>query len=306
MRLRDMKYMLDKYNSQIAITVSNSGHKKMITGLQKSLNAINELSCLGFLDDDIKRFESLGNIYHLRSPEDKVEVESLISNQIVSYINIVKEKLNGFITLIDKSMSKQDKNTVSVKLPNFNTLDELEKFTKKLNKAFQSGITNKEIDGQFNLQGFDTGSMWMEILVSSSAALLILGKIIDAAQKIAINSQQYLNAKALYERTVLQNEQVKKQTEASDAFLEGLQKSINAITDAEIKNVIEGSDYSAEAIGEIKKSAELFAGLINDGAQFHPSLDAPPEAVEAFPESPQSLEEPQKLLETLTENFPKE
>ncbi|MCY7761207.1 hypothetical protein MOB14_06205 [Bacillus spizizenii] len=306
MRLRDMKYMLDKYNSQIAITVSNSGHKKMITGLQKSLNAINELSCLDFLDDDIKRFESLGNIYHLRSPEDKVEVESLISNQIVSYINIVKEKLNGFITLIDKSMSKQDKNTVSVKLPNFNTLDELEKFTKKLNKAFQSGITNKEIDGQFNLQGFDTGSMWMEILVSSSAALLILGKIIDAAQKIAINSQQYLNAKALYERTVLQNEQVKKQTEASDAFLEGLQKSINAITDAEIKNVIEGSDYSAEAIGEIKKSAELFAGLINDGAQFHPSLDAPPEAVEAFPESPQSLEEPQKLLETLTENFPKE
>lgn len=301
-----MKYMLDKYNSQIAITVSNSGHKKMITGLQKSLNAINELSCLDFLDDDIKRFESLGNIYHLRSPEDKVEVESLISNQIVSYINIVKEKLNGFITLIDKSMSKQDKNTVSVKLPNFNTLDELEKFTKKLNKAFQSGITNKEIDGQFNLQGFDTGSMWMEILVSSSAALLILGKIIDAAQKIAINSQQYLNAKALYERTVLQNEQVKKQTEASDAFLEGLQKSINAITDAEIKNVIEGSDYSAEAIGEIKKSAELFAGLINDGAQFHPSLDAPPEAVEAFPESPQSLEEPQKLLETLTENFPKE
>lgn len=224
MRLRDMKYMLDKYNSQIAIKVSNSGHKKMITGLQKSLNAINELSCLGFLDDDIKRFESLGNIYHLRSPEDKVEVESIISTQIVSYINIVKEKLNGFITLIDKSVSKQDKNTVSVKLPNFNTLDELEKFTKKLNKAFQSGITNKEIDGQFNLQGFDTGSMWMEILVSSSAALLILGKIIDAAQKIAINSQQYLNAKALYERTVLQNEQVKKQTEASDAFLEGLQK----------------------------------------------------------------------------------
>ncbi|MBU8612122.1 MULTISPECIES: hypothetical protein [Bacillus] len=306
MRLRDMKYMLDKYNSQIAIKVSNSGHKKMITGLQKSLNAINELSCLGFLDDDIKRFESLGNIYHLRSPEDKVEVESIISTQIVSYINIVKEKLNGFITLIDKSVSKQDKNTVSVKLPNFNTLDELEKFTKKLNKAFQSGITNKEIDGQFNLQGFDTGSMWMEILVSSSAALLILGKIIDAAQKIAINSQQYLNAKALYERTVLQNEQVKKQTEASDAFLEGLQKSINAITDAEIKNVIEGSDYSAEAIGEIKKSAELFAGLINEGAQFHPSLDAPTEAVEAFPESPQSLEEPQKLLETLTEISPEE
>lgn len=301
-----MKYMLDKYNSQIAIKVSNSGHKKMITGLQKSLNAINELSCLGFLDDDIKRFESLGNIYHLRSPEDKVEVESIISTQIVSYINIVKEKLNGFITLIDKSVSKQDKNTVSVKLPNFNTLDELEKFTKKLNKAFQSGITNKEIDGQFNLQGFDTGSMWMEILVSSSAALLILGKIIDAAQKIAINSQQYLNAKALYERTVLQNEQVKKQTEASDAFLEGLQKSINAITDAEIKNVIEGSDYSAEAIGEIKKSAELFAGLINEGAQFHPSLDAPTEAVEAFPESPQSLEEPQKLLETLTEISPEE
>ncbi|ETB72261.1 hypothetical protein A943_05600 [Bacillus sp. CPSM8] len=301
MRQKDIKHLLQKYNEQIEIHV-NTGSKRTIHGLQKSLNAINELSALGFLDEDIKRFKQLGNIYYTRSPQDRIEVDAHIASQIEQNIKIVKEKLNGFITLINKSMSKQDANTISVKLPYYDSLDDLEKFTKKLNNAFQSGITNKETKGHFKLQGFDTGSMWMDILVSSPAALLIIGKIIDAAQKISINSQGFLISKAHYERIVLQNEQQKKQNEASDIFLAGLQKSIDAITEAEIKNVTEGANYSQESINEIKTSAKLFAELLHEGAQFHPSLDAPKEAIESFPEPPQSLEEPQKLLESLIEN----
>ncbi len=63
---------------------------------KKSLDAINELSKLGFLDDDIERFKDLGSIYYSRVPEDKIEVDNHIANQITNHIKIVKEKITWF------------------------------------------------------------------------------------------------------------------------------------------------------------------------------------------------------------------
>lgn len=88
------------------------------------------MSKLGFLDDDIERFKDLGSIYYSRVPEDKIEVDNHIANQITNHIKIVKEKLRGFGILIDQSVSDQNENVISVKLPQYNSLEELEKFIK--------------------------------------------------------------------------------------------------------------------------------------------------------------------------------
>lgn len=90
------------------------------------------------------------------------------------------------------------------------------------------------------------------------------------------------------------------------ALLDGIEKGIDTITDAEIKNVTEGANYSTESIGHIKQSVKIFAELLHEGTQFHPSLDAPSETVEAFPEPQKNLEEPQQLLETLADNLPEQ
>ncbi len=89
-------------------------------------------------------------------------------------------------------------------------------------------------------------------------------------------------------------------------MLDGIEKGIDTITDAEIKNVTEGANYSTESIGHIKQSVKIFAELLHEGTQFHPSLDAPSETVEAFPEPQKNLEEPQQLLETLADNLPEQ
>lgn len=98
MRVREIKNLLDNYNKQIGVSVSHVPHsnRKTVLNLQKSLDAINELSKLGFLDDDIERFKDLGSIYYSRVPEDKIEVDNHIANQITNHIKIVKEKLRGF------------------------------------------------------------------------------------------------------------------------------------------------------------------------------------------------------------------
>lgn len=308
MRVREIKNLLDNYNKQIGVSVSHVPHsnRKTVLNLQKSLDAINELSKLGFLDDDIERFKDIGSIYYSRVPEDKIEVDNHIDNQITNHIKIVKEKLRGFGILIDQSVSDQNENVISVKLPQYNSLEELEKFIKKLNNAFQNGITLEEINGHYKLQGFDTGSMWIDILVNSSAAVIFVGQLIDAAINISKRSQELLITKANIEKLALQNEQLKLQVETSKALLDGIEKGIDTITDAEIKNVTEGANYSTESIGHIKQSVKIFAELLHEGTQFHPSLDAPSETVEAFPEPQKNLEEPQQLLETLADNLPEQ
>ncbi|MBD5072596.1 hypothetical protein GUF45_13345, partial [Xanthomonas citri pv. citri] len=90
-------------------------------------------------------------------------------------------------------------------------------------------------------QGFDTGSMWIDILVNSSAAVIFVGQLIDAAINISKRSQELLITKANIEKLALQNEQLKLQVETSKALLDGIEKGIDTITDAEIKNVTEGA-----------------------------------------------------------------
>ncbi len=83
---------------------------------------------------------------------------------------------------------------------------------------FQNGITLEEINGHYKLQGFDTGSMWIDILVNSSAAVIFVGQLIDAAINISKRSQELLITKANIEKLALQNEQLKLQVENFQSF----------------------------------------------------------------------------------------
>lgn len=57
--------------------------------------------------------------------------------------------------------------------------------------------------------------MWIDILVNSSAAVIFVGQLIDAAINISKRSQELLITKANIEKLALQNEQLKLQVETS-------------------------------------------------------------------------------------------
>ncbi len=66
--------------------------------------------------------------------------------------------------------------------------------------------------------------MWIDILVNSSAAVIFVGQLIDAAINISKRSQELLITKANIEKLALQNEQLKLQVETSKALLDGIEK----------------------------------------------------------------------------------
>jgi hypothetical protein len=279
MRLRETRFLLGKYNGKIEFKAQRlNNNDYQITGLQSAINAIDNLSVLGFLDADIARLKKLGNVYYSKSPDDKMQVTPSIHSQIKEAISIVNEKIDGYLNLIDNSIPKQEENVISVKLPSYSDLNDLSDFFKNLNIALRSGLMNDKIKGSYQLKNFDTGSMWVDLLIGGSV-LHFFGKLIETAQNIqqkSIQTQQM--------RVQLRTLEV--QQEALEQVKTALDTQINAVVEGEIKNLTGDKKFDPEALGELKLSIKTFSELIHEGAQFHPPLDAPQEVTQSFPQVP--------------------
>ncbi|WP_148359542.1 hypothetical protein [Peribacillus simplex] len=295
MRLREVREVLRTYDENIKYKVEKNGSNYTVHGLEKSFNTINALSVLGFLDEDIERLKTLDSVYHSRTINDSIVLKPETFEKVKSYISIIKEKINGYQKLISNSIPEPQENVISVKLPQYEDLDDLTEFFGKLNKALRLGLKNNEINGSYSLKNFDTGSLWIDLAIATGV-INFLGQIIEKAQNIQMKSTESQIMKVnLKKLEIEQNVMVKMET--------ALDKQIDAVVDAEIGNLTTKGDINdPDAINDIKHSIRMFSELIHQGAQFHPPLNAPEEVVNSFPEVPKpySLESPQTLLESLS------
>lgn len=293
MRLREIRSLLGKYSAEITFTDSSlSNGTIQVTGLEKTINTINKLSVLGFLDPDIKRLKKYPTIYSAKSPDDVMILNSKDYESIRKIVLTAKEKIEGFQTLIDNSVPKNEKDVVSIKLPQYEDLDDLSHFFKSLNLALKSGLLNDSIKGSFKFQNFDTGSMWIDVVIGS-AVIQFFGKIIETAQNI----QQ----KSIETQIMKQNlKNLKLQGDALEQIKVALDLQINTVVDAEIKNLTGETQFDPEALGELKLSVKTFAQLLHEGTQFHPQLNAPAEVVNSFPDIQSQIEGTAGLIDSIS------
>lgn len=300
MRLREIKFLLAKYSDKIVYQEQqlNNGNSYRVIGLEKAINAINQLSVLGFLDPDIERLKQFDTVYYSKSKDDQMILEKATHFEVKNIIRIAKEKTEGFQALIANSISEHKDDIVSVKLPEYNDLNDLSVFFKNLNQALKTGLMNDEIKANYHLQSFDTGSMWVDIAVTSGAAIKFLGEIIKTAMSVKEQSYQLQASKTHLSMLKIKEETLKDLQAAVDVQLD-------AIVEAETQRLKGEKEIDPEALNDIKHSVKTFSQLINEGAQFHPSLDAPQEVSESFPEPPKTelLGQAQGLLEQLASNL---
>ena len=292
MRLREIQSMLSEFDKNIHIEIKSTQNSsdKWVFGLQRTINNIEGLSVLGFLDADIQRLKSLGDqIYYARNSNDKIRVDNNVSKSISNSINIVKEKISGFNTLIDNSIPEQHEDVVSIKLPDYDELDDLSKFFKDLNQAMQTGLKIDEIKGKYTLQNFDSGSLWVEIIFYASSTLFFLGKLIDKAQDIQKKSVDIQIAKKQLEKLEIENDSLKETKDALD-------KNLDDLINDEIESLASDNELSPESINSVKTSIKLFSKLIIDGTRFYPSIKSSEDVKKLFPHISKKLNEPQKLL----------
>ncbi|MCM3758219.1 hypothetical protein M3197_12170 [Sporosarcina aquimarina] len=269
-----------------------------ISGFQKTISAVNNLRELNFLKIEIHELSQLSNIYYDKSINDHIRVDGTSYNEFKRLVNIIKHKCSATLEAFDQAIPDQQEYSISVRLPDYKDLDQLSKFFSKLNKSLEQAIVNEHVKGNVTIQNFDSGSLWVELILGGHFALQFVGALTRTAA--AVRNQTYqLKIIEQHVRTL----EIKNDT--LEDLQKGLSKSVDVLVEAETKNLLdqENIQYDSEYLGQLKYSVKTLAELINDGTEIHPSYLAEPEYTADFPDFDKldQIESTIKQIESSTE-----
>lgn len=280
MRLRDMKQLLiDNIDNLEFETKKINSDAFDLFGFQKVITAVNNLKELDFLENEINDLSQLENIYYDKSISDRIRVDKGSYSSFVNLINVIKNKCTATLEAFDQAIPNQEQYSISVRLPDYKNLDQLSKFFSKLNTSLEQAIVNEKINGKISIQNFDSGSLWVELILGGHFALQFVGALARTAAVVR-NQTFQLSILEQQARTL----EIKNDT--LEDLQKGLSKSINALVETETKNLLnqEGIDCDPEYLEKMKYSVKTLAELINEGTEIHPSYLAEPEYTKDFPD----------------------
>lgn len=227
---------------------------------------------------------------------------AIITNQklgiLTNALNTLKNSVNQALVILKSVVKETNENTICIKLIEYGDLEQIGEELCALNRIFQQVITNKAVDGSYSFHSFDIGSTWVNIVTKGTVTLSLIAGL---AWSACVVRNKYL-----------QGEYIKKQIELYDIkkeFLEDLEKAqkkqLDLLVTSEAKGLIEKfnlDDTDVEYEKRLKNSISELSKMINDGVQVVPSLVAPEESKNLFPDysSLETLVSQRKLLEDKT------
>lgn len=292
MRLRDIKSIIDKYNNSLKIQVENipndsSNYRlKEIRIFQQALKAIEKTELFKSDIEEIKKTEAL-----ILSTDISIVLSRVEASKVNTKISNLITKLINFSEGISYVLPEQSENSISIKLPKTNNLKELIETSNRLDKIFNQLLSNKYIDEKVDLQNFDTGSEWIEIVFGTVTGLWIFTKIVHAV--------------ILIERELLKNKDLKENIKLkaiTNSAYENILKQMEELTihdveiikNKEINEIMNKLETSKEKDNEyyerIKFSIDETRKLINKGMQFFPSSVATQDVKDTLPDFTKDLE----------------
>lgn len=292
MRLRDIKSIIDKYNNSLKIQLENipndsSNYRlKEIRIFQQALKAIEKTELFKSDIEEIKKTEAL-----ILSTDISIVLSRVEASKVNTKISNLITKLINFSEGISYVLPEQSENSISIKLPKTNNLKELIETSNRLDKIFNQLLSNKYIDEKVDLQNFDTGSEWIEIVFGTVTGLWIFTKIVHAV--------------ILIERELLKNKDLKENIKLkaiTNSAYENILKQMEELTihdveiikNKEINEIMNKLETSKEKDNEyyerIKFSIDETRKLINKGMQFFPSSVATQDVKDTLPDFTKDLE----------------
>jgi hypothetical protein len=200
------------------------------------------------------------------------QIHNLI-NQILASINIVKEVIkNSF------HFTEIDENVISIKFLKLKNFAELESYLEKLKKAIDLPVGEFKEGGEVKILNFDSGTFWIDILLPTSASVLLIGSIAWAGAVIFKKYQEAFLFKSYAESVEIKKEHLKALAEAAD-------KKIQLDIEAEAK-LIQNEFFDPndnDQLGRLKLSIKEYSELIAKGVEIQPSLLAPENVSNLFP-----------------------
>ncbi|MGL5572496.1 hypothetical protein [Cetobacterium sp.] len=206
---------------------------------------------------------------------DKINTEIILLNKITETLLFFKDIfINTYPTLDNKS--------VSIKLPNSYDVIEIGEIYKKIGKSLNQIITKEPINGDVKLSNFDNGSLWIDIMLGTTAAVHVFGAIIWGASYCMKEYKKLKLIELDYER----NNIAVANLEMIRTMNENLMKMY---LEKEAENILQNhyeisGKEDPEFLSRMKNTIKEFSELIEKGAEVHPALEVANEIKHEFPD----------------------
>lgn len=276
MRKRELVNELKEILKDFNYSSSLRGNHYIVSNHSILIKKIHKLEQMGLFLEDIAILKAEPDVYF--NFTEKISLTESDHTSYMSLIHTLNTKIGGVIEASNVFLTKENENTISVKLPDIKNLVELSSFADDLNKCFSGILFDDKLREEFKLTGFDSGSMWLEIGLESSFAVSAIGSAAWAA--LVIKKKYY------------EVEKIKKDIEMTDmnmqmleSVTESLDNSIKKLIECEANNLLSEFEINdtPENIGRISLSIKLLFELFVKGCELHGKLNQPIDVENPFP-----------------------
>lgn len=277
MRLQEIKHVLQQNIGYLnELSANRSGDNYYLENVLEFQTAIQELEKLNLFPNQISIIK---NSAIFRRFEDSFAVHHSAWSEIASQIVNLKNTVASLLHALDNTSELDNENVISIKLPHIHNFNDLEKIANDLNKAISIPIAEEEIGGSVKIQGVDSGSIWFYIILGTPAAVSLIAGLAWAATVVFKKWQEGLAFREYVKNLKLQNEH-------SQALVAAQREQVNLLVTEQAKIVQEKNfkKKDSEQLERIKLSINTMSELIGKGFEIHPSLVAPENVSNLFPD----------------------
>ena len=191
---------------------------------------------------------------------------------------------------------------ISVKLGNGQQFSIVAEKVERLEALLSQALSVLDDTPIVHVEGWETGSLWIDLAVGSSAAVFLIGGISWAATCVLKKYQEAKILEKMCEGLSIKNEALRSIQEATD-------EAIKALVTAEARRLDSKHSKKSgdpETIQRLEHCIRGFFEMIKEGTEIHPSLTAPEDVQNVFPKLGEvlGLESGTKLLNDGDTNHP--
>lgn len=280
MKLKEIKRILQAQLTELEIKTeqSTANNQTFLTfkGAKNYRMSVEKIAQTGLFKNEI---DELRNTLLFTSGQPDVRVINNEARVIVEQTDRFKKLATGLLETLKEVTPEENPDSVSIKLPNVTDFEDLSRFSSDFHKVLSQAIINEEIGGKVEISSVENGSIWLDVLLGSSAAVTLVAGLAWSGAVIF---------KKIQEGRILE-----KQVKALDIKNDGLKEiqekqkiQLDQLVEMEAKHLFSENfkENDPEQIERLKHSIKLLADLLFKGAEVHPALQAPEKVSNLFPD----------------------
>lgn len=275
MRFREVKKIIDENFDQLVFEVETVSAGVKISDYFSLVNAINNIRPLGFIEKEMDNLNQINTPFNIHNKDQVMVMERNTYTTFKDNVQTIINKCVSVRMVIENSLPEQSELSMTIGLPELNSIPDLTDFYKRLSKIFTLFFEEKA--SEIKIQNYDSGSLWTEVVFGSVVTLGGFGSLVTLCSHLFIKIREHKIAEKQFEE--LEFDQEIKQTLKQKL----LEKALIDIENDVISYLPEQEKENKERVANTSKALLLLFELLDEGTTFEAAIQSNEIIKEHFP-----------------------